>query len=99
MLSAWEWIILLIVIVAILLWGPSKIPELARSLGKAKAEFEKASKEYLREASESKTTSGSADDESILLIAKALGINTEGKTKNQLIEEIITNIGRKKAES
>jgi len=90
MLSAWEWIILLVVIAAILLWGPSKIPELARSLGRAKAEFEKASKEYLKDAS------GSTSDESILLIAKALGINTEGKTKDQLIEEIIINIGRRK---
>ncbi|MBS7604955.1 MAG: twin-arginine translocase TatA/TatE family subunit [Candidatus Bathyarchaeia archaeon] len=89
-------IILLVVIAVILLWGPSKIPELARSLGRAKAEFEKASKEYLYEMSKSKDASGSTSDESILLIAKALGINTEGKTKDQLIEEIIINIGRRK---
>ena len=34
-----------IIIVAVLLFGGSKIPELARGLGKAKREFKKASEE------------------------------------------------------
>ena len=38
-------IILIIAVVVLFLFGGSKIPELARSLGKAKKEFEEASKE------------------------------------------------------
>jgi len=91
MLSGWEWIIILLAFVVILIWGPSKIPEFARGLGRARAEFERASREYLYETPEKKA-SKSSDDEAILLIAKALGISTEGKTKEQICQEIITNI-------
>jgi len=92
MLSGWEWIIILIAVVVILIWGPSKIPEFARGLGRARAEFERASKEYRYETPKTETVSQHSDDEAIILIAKALGINTEGKTKAQIVEEIITNI-------
>ncbi len=38
-----------IFIVALILFGPKKLPELARSLGKAVAEFNKAKNEFSRE--------------------------------------------------
>jgi sec-independent protein translocase protein TatA len=38
-----EWIIILVII--LLLFGGSKVPELARSLGKAKTEFKKGMEE------------------------------------------------------
>jgi sec-independent protein translocase protein TatA len=47
-----------IVIVAVLLFGGSKIPELARGLGKAKREFKKASEEV-----ESEVRSAVEEDE------------------------------------
>jgi sec-independent protein translocase protein TatA len=87
-LSGWEWIIILLAAVVILIWGPSKIPEFARGLGRARAEFAKASRGEFSDESPSR----SSDDETIILIAKALGISTEGKTKGQIAEEIITNI-------
>jgi TatA/E family protein of Tat protein translocase len=34
------------VVVVIFLWGPGKIPEMARSLGRAKKEFDSAQKEF-----------------------------------------------------
>lgn len=92
MLSGWEWIIILIAIVVILIWGPSKIPEFARGLGRARAEFEKASKEYLYESPKTDSSSHFSSDEMIILIAKAIGINTEGKTREQIFQEIIANI-------
>jgi sec-independent protein translocase protein TatA len=103
MITAWEWLVILIAIIVLILWGPSKIPELARALGKAKAEFEKASKEYLRELEEQpktlKTKTSISDDEIIILMAKALGISTEGKTKEEIISEILANIKALKARS
>jgi TatA/E family protein of Tat protein translocase len=50
MLSGWEWIIIGVVAIVIIMWGPAKIPELAKALGKAKGEFDKASKEFQESA-------------------------------------------------
>jgi len=41
-IRGWEWIILLVIV--ILIFGPAKIPELARSVGKAVTEFRKGIK-------------------------------------------------------
>ena len=46
MLEGWEWIIIGVVAIVIIMWGPAKIPEFARSLGRAKGEFSKAQKEF-----------------------------------------------------
>ncbi len=80
----WEWIIVIVLIVVIFLWGPQKLPELAKSIGLAKKEFEKASKGIEDEIRKSSTT-----DERIIEIAKNLGIKTEGKTREQIIQEIL----------
>jgi len=42
-IHGWEWIILLVVVV--LIFGPSKIPDLAKSVGKAVSEFKKGIKD------------------------------------------------------
>jgi sec-independent protein translocase protein TatA len=39
-----QWVIIAVVVVVFLLYGPKKIPELARSLGRARNEFQAASK-------------------------------------------------------
>lgn len=41
-IRGWEWIIILIVV--LLIWGPSKLPQLARSVGTAITEFKKGVK-------------------------------------------------------
>ena len=88
MISGWEWIVVILIILAILLWGPAKLPELARSIGLAKREFEKSAKE----TESLMKTSGSGDvsaEEALLKTAKELGIVTEGKTREQISQEII----------
>jgi TatA/E family protein of Tat protein translocase len=46
MLEGWEWIIIGVVAIVIIMWGPAKIPEFAKALGRAKGEFSKAQKEF-----------------------------------------------------
>jgi len=94
-----QWIIIGVIVVVIFLWGPQKIPELARGLGRAKGEFEKASKEFeaaSKQVSGSPATGSAAPvfqeksgDQVLVETARALGIATEGKTRDQISQEII----------
>jgi sec-independent protein translocase protein TatA len=93
MLSGWEWIIIGVVAIVIIMWGPSKIPELAKALGKAKGEFDKASQEFQEAAS---TTANApkmrSNDEILLETARNLGIATDGKTREQISIEIAEKV-------
>jgi sec-independent protein translocase protein TatA len=88
MITGYEWIVVALVIVAILLWGPKKLPELAKAVGEARREFEKASKEGEGFTTKLLTPPASAED-ALLKTARELGISTEGKTKDQISQEII----------
>lgn len=101
MLEGWEWIIIGVVAIVIIMWGPAKIPEFAKALGRAKGEFSKASKEFTDAATTTATTTTSATvfeakpapalktkDEMLLETAQRLGIPTDGKTREQISEEI-----------
>jgi sec-independent protein translocase protein TatA len=86
-----QWIVIGVIVVVIFLWGPQKIPELARGLGRAKGEFEKASKEFQASASlaaSSPATPKSAD-QVLIETARQLGVVTEGKTREQISAEIV----------
>lgn len=83
-----EWIIVAIIIVVLLLWGPQKIPELARALGQAKREFNEAARGAKKEI-EAIAKPTSTSDEKLIEVAKSLGIATEGKTREQIAQEII----------
>ncbi|MHA1991769.1 MAG: Sec-independent protein translocase subunit TatA/TatB [Candidatus Hodarchaeales archaeon] len=86
----------------LLLFGPDKLPQLAKSFGKATKEYQKALKGVtdsgnnligdVKGQSSSKFESipnTLSDDEQIIDNAKKLGIETQGKTINQIIEEIL----------
>ncbi len=104
MLEGWEWIIIGVVAIVIIMWGPAKIPQFARALGQAKGEFSKASKEFNTAAltpensptpvqqaaapAPPPTAAIKTKDEMLLETAQKLGIPTEGKTREQLSEEI-----------
>jgi len=78
-IGGYEWLLVVAAVIVILIWGPSKLPALARGVGEALREFRKASSgEAEKEEAERK----------LLETAKSLGISTEGKTKEQLLEEI-----------
>lgn len=86
--------IILIFIVALFLFGPSKLPELARSLGKAAGEFKKAQMETEHEI---KRLNKPPDDKEIKIhnLAIEMGIDVKNKTSEQLVEEIRLRIRSK----
>ncbi|MDG7010969.1 MAG: twin-arginine translocase TatA/TatE family subunit [Nitrososphaerota archaeon] len=86
-----QWIIIGVIVVVIFLWGPQKIPELARGLGRAKGEFDKASKEFQASATAASSSPPvpKSADQILLETAMQLGIATEGKTREQISQEIV----------
>lgn len=88
MIAGMEWIILVLAVV-LLLFGAKKIPEFARNLGKASAEFRRGKMLVEREIREEEIEyEKGPKDEKILKVAKELGISTKGKSKEQLKKEI-----------
>src|SRR5882672_10980951 len=113
------------VIIVFFLWGPQKIPELARMIGRARKEFDNATREFQNAANSIQdgtnplfaplTSSAAATpppplpepgvrsafpqappspavktgDELLIEAARKLGISTQGKTREQIQEEII----------
>ncbi len=92
-LDATELIIIGVIAVVIFLWGPQKIPELARALGRAKREFDTASHEMTQAINTPQGQVAYAPaksaDEVLVETARKLGISTEGKTREQLSQEIV----------
>lgn len=96
--TGWEWIVIVGVLVVFFLWGPSKIPQLAKAIGQARREFDKASKELTTLPTEERPAATSADD-TLIDTAKKLGIATEGKTRDEISQEIIQKASASKTTS
>ncbi len=119
-----EWISIAAIGIVIWIWGPNKIPEIARSISSARKTFDAASKEFqamskdfknpldmLPEAKEeariaaippstpstpaavpvtpSSNYEKGAPDRILIDNARGLGISTEGKTREQISQEIL----------
>ncbi|MFQ6135643.1 MAG: twin-arginine translocase TatA/TatE family subunit [Candidatus Hydrothermarchaeales archaeon] len=93
-----------IVIIGLLLFGPKKLPELARAVGRAVGEYQKAVREFENEADKVRKdvleekpqpsaitpsrTKTSGPSPQLKKIAKNLGIDPAGKSEAQLLAEI-----------
>ncbi|MDQ2685210.1 MAG: twin-arginine translocase TatA/TatE family subunit [Thermoproteota archaeon] len=90
-----EWVIIILVIVVIF-FGAKKIPELARSMGKATSEFQKARIEAKKtignESIDKEKKQNSVDREKLESIAETLGVDYSNKDdkdlKNAIDEEL-----------
>jgi sec-independent protein translocase protein TatA len=89
-----EWIIIIAIIVA-LFFGVKKIPELARSFGRASGEFEKAKMEMRKEIERVKTGEPS-ERHKLESIADKLGIEYSNKNDEELRKAIEENLSKNK---
>lgn len=90
MLEGWEWLIIGVVAIVIIMWGPAKIPEFARSLGRAKGEFDKATKEFTNAATatvSAPTVAVAVSSPSALTQASVL------KSKDEMLLETARGLG------
>lgn len=81
-------ILIIILVIVFLLFGAKKLPELARSLGRAKGEFDRGKMEIERELKEERAKDTKSEEKDVVKAAKDLGIETEGKTEEELKAEI-----------
>ena len=101
MLEGFDLLIIVAFLAIIFFWGPGKLPEMARSIGQAKREFDKASSEVASlsdpssilkpQTSRPTTTPASTEprEDPLVTAAKSLGIDPDGKTKKELAVEIV----------
>jgi sec-independent protein translocase protein TatA len=91
--------ILLILVVVLLLFGASKLPELARSMGRSMGEFKRGQVEVEKELQSVKSSPATPGFEVALTrtqrMAKNLGIDIAGKTDDQLLAEIESKLEKK----
>jgi sec-independent protein translocase protein TatA len=104
-LEGYEILAVVAVLAIIFLWGPQKLPEMAKAIGEAKREFDKASKEVstladtssiIKPQTSTPPTAQSSQDP-IMIAAKSLGISTEGKTKEEIASEIMGRTAKNNA--
>ena len=93
-LGGWEWVIIIGLIVVVF-FGVKKIPELARSFGKATAEFEKARIEAKRELQQLKSE-GHVGREKLEAIADSLKIDYSNKNDDELRAAIELELNKSK---
>src|SRR3989442_14442985 len=76
-----EWVVILIIIAVLLLFGPSKLPELARGVGRALGEFRRGRMEIEREISTELSTLDARDMRMrVEKAADALGVSAGGRS-------------------
>ncbi len=89
-----EWIVLLIIIAVLFLFGPQKLPELARSTGRALGEFRRGQMEVQREITQQFGTTAMDPRTREERAAQALGVSTGGKSDLQLKLDIARSLDK-----
>lgn len=94
-----EWIFIIIIVV-VLFFGVKKIPEIARSVGRASSEYEKAKIQARREldqvSGKDVNAESSVDREKLESIADTLGIDSTDKNDLELRKAIDSALSKGK---
>ncbi|MGH9912055.1 MAG: twin-arginine translocase TatA/TatE family subunit [Nitrososphaeraceae archaeon] len=94
-----EWVFIIIIVV-VLFFGVKKIPEIARSVGKASSEYQKAKIQAKQELNQMNAKDGIdksiIDREKLESIADTLGIDSTNKNDAELREAIDLAISKEK---
>jgi sec-independent protein translocase protein TatA len=94
-----EWVFIIIIVV-VLFFGVKKIPEIARSVGRASSEYEKAKIQAKQELNQINTKDvtgeSSIDREKLESIADTLGIDSTNKNDAELRKAIDLAISKGK---
>jgi len=90
MLNSIEWLVVGLIGVAIIVWGPAKISDIAKAISKARKELNQVTHSVNELAAKDANikSKSSNNDLRILEAAKNLGISTAGKTREDLNQEI-----------
>lgn len=88
--------LIILIAAALFLFGPDKLPELAKSLGKVMGDFKKAQRAVELEIADLDEPTGKIDESAVFdtrikKMAEDAGIDTTGKTTEELIT-MLTNI-------
>jgi sec-independent protein translocase protein TatA len=94
-IEGYEALSIVLILVVLFIWGPQKLPEMAKAIGEAKREFERAAREMSSAASATVIPTNEVPYDPIITAAKSLGISTEGKTKPELTKEILDRTAAK----
>ena len=89
--------LLFLLFIVLLLFGGRKLPELARSMGEAVKEFNKATNEPTKYVDE-KTRKENEERQAIIEAAKKLGIEVEGRDINDIAQDIVKATAKEKTE-
>lgn len=92
-----EWIIIIVVVVLVF-FGVKKIPQLAKSFGKASVEYRKSKIEAERELEHMRSEPGTShiDREKLETIAETLGIDYSNKNDDELRTAIDKEVNKGK---
>jgi len=88
-----EWLIIAVIVTVLVLWDPEKIPKIVRAIAEAKREYEEAVASLSEQLSSEEGEEYLTGDEKILEIAGELGIQTEGRTREEIVKEILEKLG------
>lgn len=94
-IEGYEALSILFILIALFVWGPQKLPEMAKAIGEAKREFDKAAKGMTSTPINPVLLTSEIKQDPIITAAKSLGIDTEGKTKQELTKEILERAATK----
>jgi TatA/E family protein of Tat protein translocase len=92
--------VVLILAILLLVFGPTKLPKIARELGKAINEFNKASSGLIADVTSTETSKKTSKETSnkekktqvLKEIADRLDLNIAGKSHDQVKDEVITKV-------